>query len=1003
MSVSKPNVFNIPAGTGFSHALARGLLEQANYDPAKLSTFTVLLPTRRACRVLRDSFLSISEGKPLILPKLQTIGDIDDHELLLDLFNTDNLKEIINLPPTIHPLHRQALLTQAILATKEFSKTTDQAFLLAQTLAQLMDQIYTEDLDIKDISKIVPESFAFHWQITLDFLNILIEEWPKIISSQGLIESANKRNILIKTLSSHWEKKPPKNKIIAAGSTGSIPATANLLKTIANSKNGTVVLPGLDTNLDEISWDHLDDTHPQATLKSLLKKLAIDRNEVKQWPQEFKKPCPIKSILASEIMRPVKTAHLWSSLLEEYSTADIKNLKSKIKNIKRFNCETTEQEAKLISIILRETLELPDKTASVITPDKNLARRIRSECKRWNIDIDDSAGEPLLNTQIGILIMLSLKLCQTNLAPSKFAALLKHPFCNIGLDTKIKEELAKSFEINFLRGGRPPSNFDALRSFIINKNENASELILLDQLEPILTPLLNLSEPGKKADFGTFVDIHIELVESLYKKEIQQENDTVWTEESGVAAANFFSDIKEASRILPKVNCDEYETILKNLLSKIVVRPAYGMNPRVFILGQLEARLVQTDIILMAGLNEGTWPSENAHDPWMSRPMRKEFGLPSLEKTIGLSAHDFIQGFCSQNVIITRSNKDEGTPTVPSRWLQRLDTVLQALEINPDTLSDPYYLFLLKKIDEQNDTKPATRPAPCPPLSARPRSLSVTQIEKWVRDPYSLYANKILSLRKLKPLEERTDAAIKGTIVHDALDKFISKFPNELPDNSEKLIQIEAEQIIQDNSINISSLDFWWPRFERISKWFVKHEKNWRTNASPLKTEINGSSNLKLSSGKTFEIKAKADRIDRLNDNTLAIIDYKTGTLPSNIDIKMGLSPQLPLEALIAVDPEKGFTGVKTNQVGYIGFWKLSGGTKSGEENSVSYKDLSIDELIIDTKAGLSALVEAFDNENTPYYSLPRVDYAPPIAHQDYAHLARVQEWCDIDDSEGGS
>ena len=117
-----------------------------------------------------------------------------------------------------------------------------------------MDQIYTENLDMADLATLVPENFAEHWQITLQFLEILSEHWPKILAEHHVIDHADRRNRLILALADFWNTHPPIAPIIAAGSPGSLPSTARLLSVISGLPQGRIILPGLDTNCDEESW-----------------------------------------------------------------------------------------------------------------------------------------------------------------------------------------------------------------------------------------------------------------------------------------------------------------------------------------------------------------------------------------------------------------------------------------------------------------------------------------------------------------------------------------------------------------------------------------------------------------------------------------------------------------------------------------------------------------------------------------------------------------------------
>ncbi len=991
-------IYNIPAGIPFAAALAQGLLEQVKTDDHPLTQYRILLPTRRACRNLRESFLQLSGGKPLLLPQLQPLGDVEEDELVLELAGKENAAQILSLPPAMSPLRRHILLARAIMKLPQYTRGPDQDFALAGSLGHLMDQIYTEGLDLKRLPELVEdEKLAQHWQITVKFLEILSERWPEILAEQGVIDAADRRNRLMEALTAHWKEHPPQTPIIAAGSTGSIPATAKLLQVITGLPKGFVILPGLDAKMDEQSWETLNDTHPQATLKQLLEHINIKRTDVQNWehtPPESKqsdeppalsaKKQESRNWLAGEMMRPAATADHWQNLS---LNADQKNtLEQSLQQVMRFECDTAQEEAKLIALLMRDTLETPGRTAALVTPDRILARRVAMICQRWNIEIDDSGGQILNETVLGSFLRLAAQTALTDLRPSMLAALLKHKHCYLGQPTGALTGLIARLEINVLRGQAPGKGFQGLYG---RAEEKQAETAIIGILEEHLAPFMALCK-GKAQNFTTFLDAHIKLVEDLATTPNQSGEATLWQGEDGVAAALFLADLRDQGGTLPNVTGEDYLAILEQLMRTISVRPSYGTHPRLFILGQLEARQIQADLIILSGLNEGTWPPDPGNDPWMSRPMRQDFNLPSPERSIGLAAHDFVQGFCNPHIVLTHARRVQGTPAVPARWLQRLNTVLQALNISDDAFKNGEYLRMARALDmPQGETQPATRPAPCPPVSKRPDELYVTAIEKWMRDPYSVYARYILKLKKLPDIEKNTDNAQRGTMMHDVLDHFIRDYPDSLPpDAHERLITLGQGMLAKELE-EPRLWGFWWPRFERLSSWFVSHERQWRQIASPKETEISGAAILDIN-GKNFTLRAKADRIDEREDG-FAVIDYKTGGTATVTDINNGYAPQLPLEAVILL--ADGFAGLSSDNVSYMGFWKMTGGTTPGEEKQIKTDPEQ-------ARLGLIKLVRSFRDETTPYYSLPRPDKAPPADWQDYAHLARVQEWAALDDSE---
>lgn len=417
-----------------------------------------------------------------------------------------------------------------------------------------------------------------------------------------------------------------------------------------------------------------------------------------------------------------------------------------------------------------------------------------------------------------------------------------------------------------------------------------------------------------------------------------------------------------------------------------VVRPRYGEHPRLSIWGPLEARLQQTDLLILGGLNEGTWPAEPAADPWLSRPMRRQFGLPSPERRIGLAAHDFAQALAAPRVVLTRSERVEGTPAVPSRWLARLDAVAPDHTMKEIKAQGAYWVGWAKALDAPEATRPCPPPRPCPPVAARPRRLSVTAIGTLMTNPYAVYARHILRLKCLDPIDADPGAAERGQVIHDALSAFIRSCDTDPPDDAlERLLRI-GEQAFSGLDAWPEARAFWWPRFERIAQWFADGEAARRTDVTHSATEVEGVLALQAPQGR-FLLTARADRIDRAADGGLQIIDYKTGGVPTDKQIVAGYAPQLPLEALIA--EAGGFDGVAAAPVSGVAHWRLSGGSPAAEIKPPKLADVAT--LVEQAGRGLAGLIARFDQADTPYLARLRPDFV--LRFDDYEHLARVLEW----------
>ncbi|HTH96105.1 MAG TPA: double-strand break repair protein AddB, partial [Stellaceae bacterium] len=959
---SRPAVFTIPADRPFFNTLIAGLVDGS---PTDLAAVTILLPSRRAARALREAFLAQSGGTPMLLPRMAALGDIDAEEI--DLAGGDVIAGEADLLPAISDTRRLFLLSRLIMA---WGRRRDgsailpaQAAALARDLAKLIDQAHVERLGFGGLQTLVPVELARHWQVTLDFLAIVTEHWPAMLADEGVLDPADRQNRLLDAQRALWRGRPPTHPVIAAGFAGASPAVADLLSLVAVLPQGQVVLPGVDTSADAELWQAVRDdaTHPQHALARLIDHLGLAYEDLPVWGGIAGKR-PQRLALAREIMRPAAISERWRDLGRDLGHGGGQDLATALQGLARIDCAGPQDEATTIALLLRESLEDPDQTAMLVTPDRGLARRVAAELRRWKIDIDDSAGTPLNRTPPGLFLRLIAEAVLEDMAPVPLLALLKHPLAAGGMAVPEFRALVRRLELAVLRGPRPAPGLEGLRRAVAGK---ATELVLfVERIVEALEPLT--LDQQVQVSLADALAGHIRTAEALAASDVTAGAERLWAGEAGEALALVVTEIHEAARDFPPLAPRDYPMLLETLLAGRVVRPRFGKHARLRIFGTLEARLQQADFVIMAGLNEGSWPGDAGHDPWMSRPMRRDFGLRPLEAQIGLAAHDFAGALLAPRVVLTRSLKSEGAPTVPSRWLLRLDTVLKAcgLALPPA----PPHAAWARLIDRPTEApEPCQPPAPCPPVAARPRSLSVTEIETWMRDPYAIYARHVLDLRAIDPIDADPGAAERGTFIHAALDRFIRAYPKALPaDPLDKLLAF-GRQAFGESLDRPGVWAFWWPRFERIAAWVVE-EMARRRGMIAAATEAKGSIELDGPAG-TFILRAKADRIDLTPTGELVVIDYKTGRPPSTREIQAGLAPQLPLEALIA--EQGGFADVEAAEVVALEFWRLSGGDPAGEVIYAGDAAHPPAVLAGEARAGLMALVAAFDDPATPYLARP--------------------------------
>jgi len=966
-----PGVFNIPSGVAFVDALAQGILDDTAGDPLALAAITVLLPTRRACRALRDAFLRLSQGAPLLLPRLMPLNDMDDEDVLFSSYAAADTA--LDIPPPIAPLKRQLMLATLV---RRLEPDPEQSVRLAAELAKFLDQVQIERLSFDNLQNLVPEEYAAHWQQTLQFMQIITRAWPDILAEDGALDPADHRNRIFAAQAAIWAMGGASGPVIAAGSTGSIPATADLLTTIAQMPDGCVVLPGLDMQVSEDDWEAIDDPHPQQGIKHLLARMGAARDQVLVWPGS--ESTSKRDAFLCEVMRPAATTQAWQTMPPIAADA--------VAGLSRLDCESPREEAEAAALLMRETLEHPEKTCALVTPDRDLAQRVAAELERWNIDVDDSAGKPLTQTPPGTFLRLTAAMVAEDFAPVALLAVCKHPLAAAGFDAAAFRALTRLMEREALRGPRPPPGLDGLARVAANAEHADDIKTWLAHFRSCCTAFADLMQKTE-VPLSQLVDAHMEAAEALAATPDLPGPLRLWAEEAGETAALFIAELAQCADTIPAIAPRYYPGFLQALMETRVVRPRFGRHPRLHILGPLEARLQRFDVLILSGLNEGTWPAPAAPNPWMSRPMRTAFGLPLPERRIGQAAHDIVQAMSAPRVILTRSKKVRGTPTVPSRWLMRLDRVVElaGLQIAFAQNSGDWQPWT-KALSAPRSFANITPPAPRPPVIARPRRLSVTDIEKWMRDPYGIYARHILKLQALDPLEQDVSAADYGTLIHKALQDFIAAYPSgPLPPGSFDILCNVGRKSFDTQAARPGVIAFWWPRFQRMAAWFIATEDTRRNDTAKSFVEIKGQMTLRTAGG-DFELVAKADRIDHGKDGGISIIDYKTGTPPRESEVIAGFAPQLPLEA--AMMNAGGFSGVPLGPVKELSFWHLHGRPGGGDEKPVK---ADAADLAKDARDGLMRLISKFDDQTTAYEARPSPEHAPK--YSDYEHLARVKEW----------
>lgn len=1031
--VERENIFSIPPCLPFLDTLANALLDGhlfGNFDIRKnadlLARTTIYLPTRRAARGLSLALLlemeKRYEKRAILLPDIRTIGDVDDEEFSLGL--TSDVTLDIGKP--INPQKRQLTLAKLAKSWSEALRSEQRnlfeaeeivlpsssadALKLATNVASFMDQFETEGVSWSALENIQDDEYQQWWQLTLAFLKIVMHQWPQYLQENGEINPAAFRNRHTQYRISQLEQIAQKGPVIIAGTTGSIPATADLINAIANQKNGAVVLPGFDKKIPieifdqikmgvEINGENIFSTHPQFGLVRLVAQLGLHPNQVNDFLHVNEK-LSVREDLLNVSLLPSERSAEWLDYRNNYSENEIE---SAFENVTIINAPTEREEALAIALLFRQALETPDKSAALVTPDRKLARRVSSELARYGIQIDDSGGASLLIAPCAVFLRNLLKCIFEPADSVSLSAFFKSEFLLLGQDQSTANSLGELLELMLVRDALELPNLQKLASSVEEildalPDQKYAPAILQNLSESQKDNLLNFANSisNALAEFfefveksgGIFIDrLFVQLKKALVNLNLNEANNPeIFSTTQGQELSNFLNSYNNLDCSSFPLEPIDVLAVVETLLSEKFIRNPERTHPRLQIFGPLEARLQSVDLVVLGGMNENSWPQLSRNDPFLNRPMRAELTLPLPERRIGLAAHDFQQLMGMQEVAVTRSARSENAPTVASRWVQRLTTFLGEEQARKLTLRGNKILQWTEILDLPDaDIASAERPYPNPPVEARPKKLSITDIENWIRDPYAVYSKHILKVRPLPPLKRKTDAAVKGTLYHEILAEFVQGWKGTIDENAyENFFEI-ADKAFENIKLADEVKAVWRPRFNNVASDFLEYEKSSREHIKESHCEVSVSEGMKIGAS-DFYITGRADRINLLKDGTLQVIDYKTGSTLSVKEVKT-LSPQLSLEGLLA---QKGrFENIKAASVSSLNYIQLKEGNFADKD--MTAKDAASD-IIEKVEKNLIEHVAAYENEEQGYISR----YAPKFEQNksgDYDHLARVREW----------
>jgi ATP-dependent helicase/nuclease subunit B len=959
----------LPHGVPVLETVAAQLREAAGDDPVALSRALVLLPTRRAARALGAAFLRQAGDVPLLLPRLVAIGDIDTNPL----FEAD----AASLPPAVPALERQVALARLVAA---LDVPPHRALRLAADLAALLDEAAEAEIDLAGLAALRPDRFAQHWQDSMRFLEIATGAWARELAARGATDAVPRRAALLHRLAARLAAERPASPVLAVGIAAPAPSTAALLAAIAGLPQGLVVLAGLDPAMPQAAWDAIDDAHPQAELKALLARLKRDRAGIP----------PLAGAAPSDRARLLGQALLPAQALDWQAPPP-----GATQGIALIDAPDSAEEARAIALAVREALEDPQARIAVITPDRALAERVAAALARFEIHVEDSAAIPLGRTPPGALLRLLVAAVARDMAPVPLLSLLRHPLVAGGMAPARFRAAGRNFELAALRGPRPGARTvltaAALDPRRLREADRPGVAALQQAVAAALRPLRDLLAADRAAASALLRET-VAAAEALCATDGTPGAARLWNGPEGAALARHVAACDAALAPLPPIDPRGWPDLLDQLLAGESVRArralaggAAAAHPRVELLGVLEARLLFHDVRILAGLNEGTWPALPDPGPWLSRAQRQSLGLASPDAAVGFAAADFVAAATScTRLVLSRAARAEGEPAVASRWLTRLAALCGSERLRGGT-DHVALAFLLD--DRGGLRRDEQRPAPRPRLDVRPRELPVTAVETLRRNPYAVYAQRILQLRPLDPLDQEADTADWGSLVHGVAAKFFAGLGAlSKPDAQALFMQHAARELAQFNA-RPGLVALWRPRLATLAPWFA--ETFAERPSDIFLAEVSGRHAFAFDSG-GFILTARADLVVRGAAGALHLIDFKTGQVPSGKAVRAGQALQLPLSALIAA--AGGFTRSDTEEtIAELTYARLPGGAESGRMIAVAgASDLP------DTMATAYDILATL----VAQYAAPAQGYRANAVDDDFAHLSRRGAWGETPDAE---
>jgi ATP-dependent helicase/nuclease subunit B len=713
-------VYAVDPGRPFLAALAEALLAGdlpvpggPRPDALQLADITLYLPARRATRALQEAFLKASKGRALLLPRIKLIGEGNEDLDLVAGTESLGVGGGGDLPTAIGELERRLTLTTLVLRWAESqrrgtargdallpyaatgARTPAQAGKLASELARLIDMLETEGIDLARLGELVPEEYSEHWSRTLDFLQIVMRFWPAHLAERNLLSPVERRRRLLRAEIERLRANAGGAPTIVAGVTQADAIATGLMEAVIARRNGALVLPALDQTLDEASWASIGahPEHPQFGLKRLIDALQLSCRDIQPLGGARRSPAHrARWALACEAMRPAGTTDLWHRFTAAANKAE---MAAALTGVCAIEAATAEEEAETIALLLREAVETAGRTAMLVAPDRALSRRVSARLAVWDLQIDDQGGEPFV--WAGAFLELVAVAAQKRFEPVALMSLLKHPLHRLGMSAEAMRGARDALELACFRSAYLGKGLDGVEAALerartqswrhsavrrLRGSDWGAARDLVQRLRRAFQPMVEALASTAPLGLHALAGVHYATAQDLARASERDDGSALRQGEAGEWAAQFFASLLDRTMPAPDMAAADYCDFYRTLVAEKSIRPHGPIHPRFSICDPFDARLQQADVVILASLNEGAWPQAADPGPWLNRPMRQALGLPAPEERIGAAAFDFASHLGAERVVLTRAAKVDGAPTVPSRWLLRLQALVKGLGLS---------------------------------------------------------------------------------------------------------------------------------------------------------------------------------------------------------------------------------------------------------------------------------------------------------------------------------